>query len=431
VAPSLTDPIRLPCGQTLANRLVKPALNEALGDRRGAPTPRLEALFRRWGRGGCGLLITGNVVVDRRHVAEPGNVAVEDGRELDALRRWAAAGREHGARVWMQINHPGRQAHPVASRARPVAPSALPAGMPGARVPDVLGEAEIAGLVRRFATTAAVAQAAGFDGVQLHAAHGYLISQFLSPLANVREDGWGGDPERRMRFILEVTRAVRAAVGDAFPVAVKLNSTDFLRGGFTEAESQRVVERLVTEGVDLVEVSGGTYEAPAMMGAQAASTREREAYFLAYAESVRRRAGDVPLMVTGGFRSRAAMADAVARGACDLVGVGRPLCLDPDAAHELLSGRRDRIDAGDVRLGLRPVIGRLMDLRAADSALDVQWHTDQIHRIAAGGEPDPGRAWWRTLGRAVLRSGRGALHGGRGLSASPRRPTARPAAPRR
>ncbi len=411
VALSTVDqPLALACGRTLANRLMKAGLSEQLSDREHAPTSGLERLYDRWGRGGCGLIITGNVTVDRHQLAEPRNVAIEDDRDRDRLRRWAQAAKRGGTPVWVQLNHPGRQANPLAGRTRPVAPSAIAMAVPGAPRPRALTADEIEAIVRRFATAAAIVKDTGFDGVQLHGAHGYLISQFLSPLANQRDDQWGGDLDRRMRFPIEVLRAVRSAVGDGFPVAIKLNSADFQRGGFTEDESRHVVARLASERIDLIEISGGTFEQPAMMGPVARqSTREREAYFLTYAERVREHAGNVPLAVTGGFRSRTAMDRALQDGAFDVLGIGRPLCIDPEAAHRLLGDAGHYATAGTPRVSARTLLGRAIDLHAADALLDVQWHTDQIHRIADGRDPDPGRPWWRTIPTTVRRNGLAAI----------------------
>ncbi|MGV0742916.1 NADH:flavin oxidoreductase/NADH oxidase family protein [Mycolicibacterium sp. XJ870] len=407
---AIGEPLALACGQVLENRLMKAGLSEQLSDRENAPTDRLERLYDRWGRSGCGLIITGNVTVDRRHMAEPRNVAIEDDRDRDRLHRWARAAQRGGTRIWVQLNHPGRQANPLAGRTRPVAPSAVALGIPGAPRPRAMTAGEIEATVQRFATAAAIVKDAGFDGVQLHGAHGYLISQFLSPLANLRDDQWGGDLDRRMRFPVEVLRAVRGAVGAEFAVGIKLNSADFQRGGFTEVESEQVVARLACERVDLIEISGGTFERPAMMGSVARqSTREREAYFLSYAEQVRAHAGNVPLAVTGGFRSRSAMDQALAEGACDVIGLGRPLCIDPEAAHRLLGDADHYAAAGTPRVTARGLLGRVFDLHAADALLDIQWHTDQIHRLAAGREPDPHRRWWRTTATTVRRNGFAAI----------------------
>lgn len=406
-APPVTDPLigslELPCGQTLPNRFAKAAMSEQLGDRANRPTRELERLYERWGRGGTGLLITGNVMVHRDHLGEPANVVVDDDRDLEALRRWASAAQAGGARVWMQINHPGRQALRIAGK-HPVAPSAVRPKVPGAPVPRELTGAEIEDIVARFARTAAVAEQAGFDGVQVHGAHGYLVSQFLSPLANTRTDAWGGTPEKRMRFVLEVVRAIRAAVSPGFAVGVKLNSADFQRGGFSEEESMAVVAALDAEGVDLLEISGGTYEAPAMVGlAQTDSTRAREAYFLAYAERVRDLVR-MPLMVTGGFRTPAAMRAALESGAVDVIGVGRPLAVDPDGPARLLDGSLPALRSGDKRVGHKLL----------DGLADLYWHTRQLHRIGKGREPQLREPAPVTLAALLLDNGWRSLRRQRG-----------------
>jgi len=410
--PDLGDALALPCGRTLTNRLMKSALSEGLGTSTGAPTARLGRLYDAWAGGGYGLVVTGNVMVDPRHRGEPGNVAVEDERHLEGLTRWAKGFADSGTPLWMQVNHPGRQSNPLVGRHRPVAPSAVGANVPVAARPRELTDREIHEIVERFAVTAAVAEAAGFDGVQVHGAHGYLVTQFLSPLSNRRTDAWGGDPERRRRFVVEVVRAIRERVAPGFAVGIKLNSADFQRGGFSEEESRDVVAALVAEGIDLVEISGGTYEAPVMFGpdTRRASTREREAYFLEYAASVRAQAGAVPLAVTGGFRTRTAMAAAVADGECDVVGLGRPASAYPHVGRELVDGSRERIELPVVRVGAgRGLVGRVTTLHTVDSALDLSWHTDQLHRIGAGKAPDLDRPWWRTAVRATLRNGPGAF----------------------
>lgn len=256
---TLDRPLSLAHGLSLPNRIAKAAMSERLADPVGTPTEALVRLYRRWSEGGTGLLITGNVMVDARAIGETGNVILEDDAQLDAFRAWAHAAKSAGARVWMQINHPGRQSPRNLSR-RPVAPSAIGLkGMGGAFAkPRALLEEEIFDIIARFARTAALAERAGFDGVQIHGAHGYLLSQFLSPRTNLREDAWGGDAERRRRFPLEVVRAVRAAVSSDFSVGLKLNSADFQRGGFDEDESMAFVEALSDTGVDLLEISGGT-----------------------------------------------------------------------------------------------------------------------------------------------------------------------------
>ncbi|WP_369230610.1 NADH:flavin oxidoreductase/NADH oxidase family protein [Streptomyces sp. R21] len=411
---SLHGHLTLPNGQVLPNRIMKSALSEALADKRNAPDHRLEQLYRTWSRGGYGLIITGNVMVDRAQLGEPGNVAIEDDRDLPALTRWATATKDAGIPTWVQLNHPGRQANMLALGHTPVAPSPITLNLPGATKPRELTSEEIEDIIERFATAAAVCETAGFAGVQVHGAHGYLVNQFLSPLSNRRDDEWGGDPERRMRFVLEVVRRIRSRVSPGFAVSVKLNSADFQRGGFTEEESRSVVAALAKEGLDLIEVSGGNYESPAMTGTAAASTRAREAYFLEYARTVRGLVGDVPLAVTGGFRSRDAMEDAVATGECDVVGMGRPTATTPDAADVILAGRAETVVAHQLRFGMRRVLGKFADLKALDGVLDLGWHADQLHRLGAGLDPDLGRGRLATTVSMIRRNGRTSFRRKRG-----------------
>ena len=388
---SLHDPLPLPCGQVLPNRIMKAALSEGLSDKQNSPDERLERLYTSWSQGGYGLIVTGNVMVDRTQLGEPGNVVIEDERNLDALSRWAKATKDAGVPIWVQLNHPGRQSNPLALGHTPVAPSPVALNLPGAATPRELTSAEIEDIIERFAAAAVVCETAGFDGVQIHGAHGYLVAQFLSPLSNQRNDEWGGDPQRRMRFVLEVVRRIRARVSPGFAVGIKLNSADFQRGGFTEDESRTVVAALAHEGIDMIEVSGGSYEQPAMMGKAADSTRAREAYFLEYARTVRSLAGDIPLAVTGGFRSRAAMHEAVHAGECDVIGLGRPTATTPDAADVILAGRAETLASHQVRAGMRRVLSRLVDIKSFDGILELSWHTDQLHRVGAGLTPDLNR----------------------------------------
>jgi 2,4-dienoyl-CoA reductase-like NADH-dependent reductase (Old Yellow Enzyme family) len=297
---SLSTPITLPCGQTLPNRVVKAAMSEGLSDAQGRATPRLEALYRRWGAGGAGLLLSGNIQVDRDHLERPLNVVLEDEGGLDALRPVVAAGKAGGSRFWAQISHTGRQ---VSSHINPAPLSASAVDLDVMRdagfsfaTPVAMSEAQISNAIARFARTAALAREIGFDGVQFHGAHGYLIAQFLSPRTNLRSDDWGGSLKNRARFLLETIAAVRAAVGPDFPVGLKLNASDFQKGGFTNAECIEVVGWLNETSLDLLELSGGSLEQPKMMGlqfqeigidARPESTQRREAYFLDFAANVR------------------------------------------------------------------------------------------------------------------------------------------------
>jgi 2,4-dienoyl-CoA reductase-like NADH-dependent reductase (Old Yellow Enzyme family) len=374
----LGAPFTFPNGATVKNRIVKASMSEQLADRTGAPTEALERLYRRWARGGAGLLITGNVMIDRRSIGEPRNVIVCDDRDLPMLRRWASAAKADGTKAIVQINHPGRQSLKGVST-RVVAPSAIPVDFAGAFAkPQALTGEEIVEIIAGFAETARIVVGAGFDGVQIHAAHGYLISQFLSPAANQRDDEWGGDPQRRRRFLLEVTRAVRAAIGPDPILSVKLNSSDFQRGGFTEEESLDVIAHLDAEGIDLLEVSGGTYESPAMTGSAAESTRRREAYFLEFAQHARA-ITTVPLMVTGGFRSGTGMTEAISIGATDLVGLARPLSVEPELPAALVADPA----AARSAFGVKP-----LGVKKLDSAAELWWTQHQLQRLGAGKDPD-------------------------------------------
>jgi len=382
---TLARPLPLPCGVVLPNRIAKSAMSEALGDPRTlGPTDRLVRLYQRLGRGGAGLLITGNVMVERRGMGEPGNVVIEDDAHSVMLRRWAQAAQAHGSRIWVQLNHAGRQAVKAVVPA-PVAPSAVSMKGMGAAfaTPRALTPAEIEQVIARYAAAARVVRDAGFDGVQIHGAHGYLVSQFLSPLTNLRDDAWGGDPQRRMRFVIELFRKIRAAVGPAFPVGVKLNSADFQRGGFSAEDAILVAKALEAEGVDLLEISGGSYEAPAMMrtgemlkpGQE--STRSREAFFLEYAKQIRA-ATHVPLMLTGGLRTAAVMAEVIESGAVDVVGIARPMAFDPDLPGRLIRGEV----AAAAPVKIRSHIRRL------DGLMQIYWYQAQLHAMASGAEPN-------------------------------------------
>ncbi|WP_326957880.1 NADH:flavin oxidoreductase/NADH oxidase family protein [Amycolatopsis sp. NBC_01286] len=399
----LAEPLKLRCGAVLPNRLVKSALSEQLGDRRNAPTRELAELYRTWARGGAGALITGNVMVDPSALGEPRNVALSP--DPDVYRPWARSVEGTGTQLWVQLNHPGRQSPRYLSR-QPVAPSAVPFGDRGVRTafaaPRALTGEEIEAIIERFGVAARTFVDAGFAGVQIHGAHGYLVSQFLSPLTNRRTDAWGGDAAGRRRFLLEVVRRVRDAVGDDVPVSVKLNSADFQRGGFTEDESLEVVHALGEAGLDLLEVSGGTYEKAVMMGSGRASTQAREAYFLDYAAKARN-VSDVALMVTGGFTTPGGMADALGSGELDVIGLGRPLVVDPGLPARLLAGE-------DVEAQRRcPKTG----IRLADSLLEIQWHTRQMHRIASG-RPVDRRGAALTLVQAGVTDGLNAFRRVRG-----------------
>ena len=361
---SLSDPLKLPCGVSLPNRICKAAMTEGLGDEMNRATERHVELYRRWAEGGAGLLLTGNVLVDRRYLERPGNVAIDNNGGEEALRAYAKAGTSNGNELWMQINHPGRQC-PAFVNPNPLAPSNVPLGKNRSAFgePVPMTEAQIEDVIARFVHVATVAKETGFTGIQVHAAHGYLLSNFLSPVTNRRDDKWGGALENRARALLEIVRRCRKTLGNAYPISVKLNSTDFQKGAFTLEDCQQVVKWLGDEGVDLLEISGGTYEQPAMVGNRGSastfqdpikhSTREREAYFVEYAKAIQP-AANMPLMVTGGFRSKAGMEAALAAGELDVIGLARPLCGDPDVPNKLMSGDMENAPAYENDLVITP-----------------------------------------------------------------------------
>ena len=405
---TLARSFTLPNGTVIRNRLFKSAMSEALAERNGCPTPELTRLYGAWADGGIGLCVTGNVMIDKRALGEPGNVIIESDEHLAALRDWAQAATRGGAACWVQLNHPGKQAPKGLNKQGNVAPSAIPfrkemqAFFP---TPRELTGPEVEEIVQRFATAARVVKQAGFSGVQIHGAHGYLVSQFLSPHHNQRTDEWGGTAERRRAFVLAVYRAMRAQVGPDFPIGIKLNSADFQRGGFTEEESLDTIRALADAGIDLIEVSGGTYEAPAMTGVKASkepvkdSTKQREAYFLAFAEKARQ-AVKVPLVVTGGFRSLEGMAQAIDSGAVDFVGIARSLALEPDLPNRLLAGQQPRFTVKPIKTGI-PMVDRM-------ALMEVTWYTGQLKRIGRGQPPKPNESGlWVFLGFMAKQMGLG------------------------
>ena len=279
----IASPFTLPSGAVLKNRIAKSAMSENCGTYSNAPTKTLINAYAVWAKGNPGLLITGNVMVDAKALGEPRNVVVEDYTHFERLKQWAKTVEGTGVHLWPQLNHPGRQAFASINK-KVVAPSAVPLKMGGASkmftTATPLTEEEIWDIIKRFGNSARILKEAGFTGCQIHGAHGYLVSQFLSPISNTRTDQWGGPLENRARFVLEVYREIRNQVGPDYPVGIKINSADFQRGGFTEEESMEVVQILSREGIDLIEISGGTYEKPAMVkGNRKQSTIEREAYF--------------------------------------------------------------------------------------------------------------------------------------------------------
>lgn len=388
----LNKPLTLPCGTTLPNRICKAAMTEGLADASDRPTVELDKLYQLWSAGGAGLLMSGNVMVDGRYLERGGNMVLEDERHLNDYKRLAVAGKAAGSAFWVQLNHPGRQCNRFVNN-HPIAPSAVQLELAGSFAqPRAMTEADILDAIQRFARSAALVQQAGFDGVQVHSAHGYLSSQFLSPITNQRTDQWGGSLENRARFLMETVRSVRAAVGPYFPISVKLNSADFQQGGFDLEDCKKVAHWLGREKIDLLEVSGGTYESLVWMdnSEQRDSTIQREAYFLEYADAIRA-ATTVPLMITGGFRHLETMEGALASGATDLIGIARPFCIDPAFPRKLFDGELTEAPQGEQGLVLgKGWLGprsRLKAIRGINNQGQAAWFYQQILRLARGQAP--------------------------------------------
>jgi 2,4-dienoyl-CoA reductase-like NADH-dependent reductase (Old Yellow Enzyme family) len=398
---NLNQLLKLPCGAVLANRIGKAAMTEGLADTSGRPTAELDKLYGLWSDGGAGLLLSGNIQIDGNHLERPGNVIIDSmpNEEMHtALKRWTAAATRGGNHFWAQISHAGRQTM-KAVNPRPKAPSAVKLGLPGGQfgMPVALTEDEILNLISRFGQAAKVCKEAGFTGVQIHAAHGYLISQFLSPRSNQRDDRWGGSLENRARFLMFTVNTVRQLVGPEFPISVKLNSADFQRGGFAFEDSLQVARCLQDAGVDLIEISGGTYEQPKLLGiegleavepqAVAESTLAREAYFVDFAKAMKDELA-IPLMVTGGFRTNSAMEQALRSGAADVVGLGRPLCVMPEAPKRLLGGMA-MLPRTETQLKLFPEwlsgLRKIKMMRGLEGFAVQYWYYAQLYSLGRTG----------------------------------------------
>ncbi|MFL3654164.1 MAG: NADH:flavin oxidoreductase/NADH oxidase family protein [Halioglobus sp.] len=401
----LAQSLRLPCGIALENRLVKAAMTEGLANPAGVPTAALERLYGLWSDGGAGLLLSGNILVDGDHLERPGNVIIDQPPNAimhQALSSWARTATRNGNHFWAQISHAGRQTQKVINP-NPKAPSAVKMGLPGGQFgePVAMTMPEIEDIVRRFGVCAAAVKAAGFTGVQIHAAHGYLLSQFLSPRTNLRSDQYGGELANRARALLECVRVVRESVGQDFPVAVKLNSADFQKGGFAFEDSLQVAQWLEAAGIDVIEISGGTYEQPKLLGAEgieeeeqqnvALSTLMREAYFVDFALAMKETVS-VPLMVTGGFRRRAVMEQAITAGGADLIGLGRPLCVVTDAPAKLLSGALE-LPRFESQLAMFPpwltFLNRSKTLRTLATFGVQYWYYAQLDSLGVNGKAEP------------------------------------------
>ena len=384
---TLQQPFTLPCGVTIPNRIVKSAMSENNADKGGKPSKRIIKLYKTWGEGGTGILISGNVMMDSKALNEPRNVVVEDEKYMAELKEWADVSQKYGSHLWMQINHPGRQSPKFNKDVVSASDVQLPMKSMFPK-PRPMTEDEIWKCIDGFGDCALIAKKAGWKGVQIHGAHGYLVSQFLSTLTNLRTDKWGGSLENRARFALEIYRNMRKKVGAGFPIGIKINSADFQRGAFTEEESLEVIDMLSAEGMDMIEVSGGTYEKAAMMGAGKKikdSTKKREAYFADFIVKARAKT-KAPLLLTGGFRTLDVMVKAVENNELDFVGLGRPFAVFPHLSKEFFNGTRTEVHIPPVKTGLN-FIDKM-------GFLDISYFSQQMKMMGKGNLPNPKLSVW-------------------------------------
>ena len=393
-------------------------MTEGLAGRLGVPGEELCRLYEIWSDGGAGMLLSGNIMVDRHHLERPGNVVIDRPPDLEmrqALKRWASSATRKGNHFWAQISHAGRQTQKMVN-AKPKAPSAVKLALPGGQFgePVELNCGEIEDIISRFGICAAAVKEAGFTGVQVHAAHGYLLSQFLSPRSNRRTDEFGGALANRARPLLAIIEEIRSTVGPDYPISVKLNSADFQKDGFAFEDSLQVAKWLEAASVDLIEISGGTYEQPKLLGIDGmeeeenqnipASTLMREAYFVDFAVAMRKEL-KIPLMVTGGFRQSIAMKQAIESGGADVIGLGRPMCVMTDAPNQLLNGI-DELPRYESQLALFPKwlswLTKLKILRTVSSFAVQYWYYGQIDSLGRTGKADPDLSVWAATKQTMV-----------------------------
>jgi 2,4-dienoyl-CoA reductase-like NADH-dependent reductase (Old Yellow Enzyme family) len=378
---NILKPLELPCGYVLENRLAKAAMSENLANTLHQPSSELFRLYEEWSKTQLGLMLTGNVMIDEDHLNEPRNVAFPKDlkrtqNHILPWQQWASACKNG----MLQINHPGKQIPHYLCPDRQfqtVAPSAIPLSPPLDKLfptPRELTHDEILALIERFSDCALYAKQAGFTAVQFHGAHGYLLSSFLSPKHNVREDAWGGSREKRVRFLQEILVSTRKKVGNHYPVSFKINSSDFQKGGLTVKDMIHSAVMLSEVGLDLIEISGGNYNAPAMMEGPRSS--KREAYFASAAKELKKQV-KIPVMLTGGIRSLGMAEDILTEGVADVVGLGRGFVLNYQNLVKITE---------NVQL---PTPQLTTGLKSLDKLfpLEIIWYTEQLHRVAKGKGP--------------------------------------------
>ncbi len=399
----IVQPLTLPNGAVLRNRVCKAATAEGLATLAQDPSASAIALYRRWGGSGVGVMISGNAHVDRRYVERSTSMVLDAESDLSAFAALANAGQAGGASFWLQLNHAGQQC-PGMCTAEPVGPSANAAPFRGTRyaASRALTIGEIEAVVSAFARSAALARQAGFAGVQIHAAHGYLLSSFLSPIENRRVDRYGGSAANRARLLMRVIDAVRNAVGRNYTIALKLNATDFVRGGFDPDAALDLIRRCDASSVDCIEISGGTYRKLYLASEYPGLDLARywagaPAMFGAFAKRLPRNRR-VRVLLTGGITTRRAMTEILTDGDADLIGMARPFCIDPHLYRKLAAGDVD-LSLPHIRLGRGPLGPRswFKGIRRLNALAVQSWYSEQLPRLAAGEAPDFTMGGFRAL----------------------------------
>ena len=394
----LLSEITLPNQTILKNRIVKSAMSETLADKENNPTEKHIHLYHRWAQGGSGLLISGNVMVDRDHLGEPGNVVIDENTDKSILKAWAKAGTENHTKFILQINHPGKQS-PKTMNSQPVAPTAQPIGeeLKGFfNPPRELTTKEIKTLVEQFVTVGKIAEESGFSGVQIHGAHGYLINQFLSPADNQRTDQYGGSLENRMRFLLEIYQGLREATTPEFIVGLKLNSTDFTAQGFSEEDSRQVILKMAELGIDFVEISGGNYEKTKFMEVG------KGAFFLDFAKDIQQQV-TTPIILTGGLTQPETMEEVITKEKIAMVGLARALAMNPELPNQLAEGHAQAIQLPRLTTHLKNLD------KKAGSIISLSYYEQQMNRLATGKEAKFTTNAWSPLLDAMFRHGLNSL----------------------
>lgn len=379
----LKNSFKLPCGVTIKNRIVKSAITERVSNSKLEPNKKHHKLYKLWAKTGVGLVITGNVMVDELHRESVGNVYVGDNRIVPKLKEWVDIAKENDTQVWAQLSHAGRQTNKFLT-SNPLAPSEVRLDKMGLfGKPKSMNKKEILDVVDKFVRSAINCKEAGFQGVQIHAAHGYLINQFLSPLTNLRKDIWGGTLENRSRLLLTIIEETRKALGDTYPISVKLNSSDFQKGAFSEEDSLRVIQML--EGkIDLLEISGGTYERLICFELNENSlpiketTKKREAYFIEFAKKIRKNSS-IPLLITGGFRTFDFCNNVLENNELDFIGMARPFITNFEDIPKFLENKIHKLDNLVIRT----------KIQSMDDSAEGGYYIRQVVRLAKGKKLDP------------------------------------------